>query len=264
MERLLKGTGILTLAVSGLVFWMFMTARQRNVRLHKMDIAGGAQRQEKLSVFFISDIHRRVIDNRLIKKIKKHGDIDVVVIGGDLAENGVPIKRVQQNVKNLAVLGKAVFYIWGNNDREVGEGAIRQIFESCNGHILDNENAPIPGHPDWIIAGTDDPSSKNVDIIAALRGLDQEKYSLWVTHTPSLFRKVREQTNPTVLLAGHTHGGQIRLGPFGLQDKGAFTLNGQTAQLISNGYGTSMLPLRFGAPPECHILHIHYEPKDGN
>lgn len=79
-----------------------------------------------------------------------------------------------------------------------------------------------------------------------------------VTHTPSLFRKVEQVYHPRLMLAGHTHGGQIRLGKWGLQEKGVFRLDGGRAKLISNGYGTSTLPLRLGAAPECHVIVINY------
>ncbi|MBB4823791.1 putative MPP superfamily phosphohydrolase [Sporosarcina luteola] len=258
MKALVKLTGIFFLTASSLALYMFRNARQRNVSLHKLEIASEPENSKKLTVFFISDIHRRVIDKRLMQKIKKQGDIDAVIIGGDLAEQGVPIQRVEQNVRELASLGSAIYYIWGNNDREVGEAAIRTLIAKHQGIILDNENATIPGHPSWCIAGTDDPSSNNVDVCSALKGTDQFEHLLLATHTPSLFRKVLEYKSPTVMLAGHTHGGQIRFGPYGMHEKGSFTIKNGTAQLISNGYGTSLLPLRLGAPPECHILHISY------
>ena len=60
------------------------------------------------------------------------------------------------------------------------------------------------------------------------------------------------------MLAGHTHGGQIRIGKYGLQEKGSFRMKQGRAKLISNGYGTSTLPLRLGAAPECHVIEINY------
>ena len=60
------------------------------------------------------------------------------------------------------------------------------------------------------------------------------------------------------MLAGHTHGGQIRIGKLGLLEKGSFHTNSNQAKLISNGYGTSTVPLRLGAPAECHVITITY------
>ena len=109
-----------------------------------------------LTLFFNSDIQRRKIDEKLIMKIKT--DIDAVISGGDLAEGGVPLSRISQNIQTLASLGP-VYFIWGNNDREVGEKEIRAIIAEYDGKVLDNESVFIEGHPKWGILGVDDPSS---------------------------------------------------------------------------------------------------------
>lgn len=243
--------------MSGFLAFMFMNARQRNVIFHEMNAETGNHFNKQLTIFFISDIHRRKIDEKLLAKIRVNHKIDIVIIGGDLAERGVPLARIAKNVSHLACLGP-LFYVWGNNDREVGEQEIRDILARYGGKILDNESAVVPGHSDWGICGTDDPSSRNVDIDSTLRTIQQFKEVIMVTHTPSLFRKVEQVYHPRLMLAGHTHGGQIRFGKWGLQEKGMFRLEGGRAKLVSNGYGTSTLPLRLGAMPECHVIVINY------
>ncbi len=236
---------------------MFMNAKKRNVIFHEMNDGTSNPATNQLTVFFISDVHRRKIDEKLLAKVRAGQKIDLVIIGGDLAERGVPLHRIAKNVRKLARLGP-LFYVWGNNDREVGEEEIREIITRYGGKILDNENVVIPGHSGWGICGTDDPSSRNVDLDTALRSIKQYDNVIFVTHTPSLFRKVEQLYQPRLMLAGHTHGGQIRVGKFGLQEKGTFRLEEGRAKLISNGYGTSTLPMRLGAPPECHVIVISY------
>ncbi|MFC5588277.1 metallophosphoesterase [Sporosarcina soli] len=264
---LTKIVGIASSILIGLLGFMFVYARQRNVIMHEIDDRQVSDDNEKqLNVFFISDIHHRKIDEKLLEKVRNGLAIDLVIIGGDLAERGVPLSKIDRNVRNLSLLGP-IYYVWGNNDREVGEQEIRAILARHGGRILDNENTVIPGHPTWGICGTDDPSSQNVDIAAALRYIDKYERVIVVTHTPSLFRKIEPLYKPRLLLAGHTHGGQIRFGRFGIAEKGAFQDSGDSAKLISNGYGTSSLPLRFGAAPESHFISIRYSetvPKECN
>ena len=73
---------------------MLTNAFQRNIVHHKVKIEGHSNNKTKLKVFFISDIHRRKINRKLITKIDK--DIDFIVIGGDLAEKGVPLSELLQ------------------------------------------------------------------------------------------------------------------------------------------------------------------------
>ncbi len=70
----------------GFLTYMFMSARRRNVIYHNMNVATDSQADKRLSVFFISDIHRRKIDDKLLAKVQSAHEIDIVIIGGDLAE----------------------------------------------------------------------------------------------------------------------------------------------------------------------------------
>jgi predicted MPP superfamily phosphohydrolase len=238
---------------------MFLNTKRRNVVRHQLNVGNETTNNVELNVFFISDIHRRKIDKRLLDKIKTQ--IDIVVIGGDLAEKGVPHSRISKNVRELSRLGP-IFFVWGNNDREAGEKVIREIIARYEGKVLDNENCSIPGHPSWGICGTDDPSSRNVDIYATLRNINNYENVLFVSHTPSVLRKVETLFLPELMLGGHTHGGQIRLGKLGMYERGSFKHNNGHGKLISNGYGTSLVPLRLGALPECHIINIRYTERE--
>jgi len=234
---------------------MFGSAKKRNVVHHQLNVDKNTTDNTLLKVFFISDIHRRKISLKLLQKVGN--DIDIVIIGGDLAEKGVPLSRISKNIENLARLGP-IFYVWGNNDREVGELEIREIMAQNGGIILDNKSCPVPGHKNWVICGTDDSSSKKVDIDATLQDVDQSGKVIFVSHQPKVLEKVERFFRPTIMLAGHTHGGQIRFGKLGLLPKGSFQTSEGRGKLISNGYGTSTVPLRLGAAPECHVISLNY------
>lgn len=234
---------------------MFVSAKKSNVVHHKLEVDRVNKKSKMIKVFFISDIHRRTISEKLLAQVGS--DIDIVIIGGDLAERGVPLPRIAKNIQNLSRIAP-ICYIWGNNDREVGEQEIRNIMMANGATVLDNENCALPNHPMWKICGTDDTSSRNVNIPAALKGIQQDDKVIFVTHQPEILDKVELLFKPTLMLAGHTHGGQIRIGKLGLFEKGSFVIDGYCAKLISNGYGTSSIPFRLGAPPECHVITLHY------
>ncbi|WP_262173021.1 metallophosphoesterase [Saccharococcus sp. Marseille-Q5394] len=257
MKSVLTGLACFAGMISGILAYMFIYARQKNIIHHSFSVRKDGLSDKELSVFFISDIHRRRIDGQLMSRVKSFGKIDIIIIGGDLAEGGVPLSRIDWNVKQLSQLAP-LFFIWGNNDREVGELEIRSIIEKHGGIILENSDAIIESHPHWGICGTDDPSSGNVDIDAALKNADSYDYLIVATHTPSLFRKVEKVCKPELMVAGHMHGGQIRFGRFALHPLGQFNEVNGKARLISNGYGTSLVPLRFGAAPESHVITIKY------
>jgi predicted MPP superfamily phosphohydrolase len=90
----------------------------------------------------------------------------------------------------------------------------------------------------------------------AARRAPADKPLLVIVHEPSFFHFLPPR--PTLMIAGHTHGGQVRLPIIGswspdaysaLYPRGLFRRDGHTL-LVSSGLGTSILPIRIGVPPE--------------
>ena len=82
-----------------------------------------------------------------------------------------------------------------------------------------------------------------------------------LAHEPDIFPHVPERVSLT--LAGHTHGGQIRI-PFiwpqfvpshyGARFAYGHIVESGRHMIVSGGLGTSVIPARLGVPPE--ILHV--------
>lgn len=241
---------------TGLLTYMVKEAFENNVLHHEIPLQGS---DEKYSIFFISDIHKRVINNQMIQNIKQ--PINAVIIGGDLADRRTPIKNIYRNIQLLQTLGP-VFFIWGNNDREVGEEKLREIFQETGVTIVENDSIMLPNGINCCrLSGVDDVSSLKANPEKAFEKCRSKDTVIFVSHNPQLFPKIKNKFNANVMLAGHLHGGQIRFGPFGVHPPGSFKMEDGTYTLISNGYGTTLVPLRFGAKPECHIIDLNFQSK---
>jgi len=242
-----------------LFLYMLFLAFQINVKEHSIQIKE-MQDGEQFHLFFISDIHRRKIDDKLIHSIM--GKVDIVIIGGDLTEKGVPLKRTEHNIKQLKKLGK-VYYVYGNNDREVNERRLQSIFDKHNVRMLVNESVELNFRSSLIrLVGINDGFSGNVKIYEAFQEVKDTDILVFISHAPAYFHHAKKISKPHLLLAGHLHGGQIRLGPFGMYENGTFKINENSAELVSNGFGTTGVPLRLGAKSECHIITMHGTPID--
>jgi predicted MPP superfamily phosphohydrolase len=87
---------------------------------------------------------------------------------------------------------------------------------------------------------------------------------LLLTHQPDDFYEAERRGIPLVL-AGHTHGGQIRfpgLGPIVRQsryffDEGAH-VHGDSVLVVSSGLGVVGIPWRAGALPEAILLTVRH------
>jgi predicted MPP superfamily phosphohydrolase len=86
---------------------------------------------------------------------------------------------------------------------------------------------------------------------------------LVVTHTADLFVDVPDDVSLTV--AAHTHGGQVRLpivgalfvpSRFGTRFVRGHYVEGGRHLWVTSGVGNSMVPVRFGVPPELVVLTL--------
>ncbi|UZN00703.1 hypothetical protein OL548_15085 [Lysinibacillus sp. MHQ-1] len=71
------------------------------------------------------------------------GHFDAVIIGGDLADNRTPIPRIHENLQLLTSIGPT-YFVWGNNDREVGEERLKSILQQHHIQIIVNDAVLLP------------------------------------------------------------------------------------------------------------------------
>ncbi|OCA90958.1 metallophosphoesterase [Bacillus sp. FJAT-27225] len=209
----------------------------------------------ELRVFFISDIHKRLVDESLVNSVK--GRVDIVIIGGDLREKGVPLSNVETNILKLKSLGP-VFFVWGNNDYEGEYRALDHLLLSHGVKILDNTATSFESvnGDKLVLLGVDDLGLQKDRLDLALLDAGEGDFKVLVSHNPEIIKKIEPEQGISLVLSGHTHGGQIRIAGFGPYQKGGIRKVGNLLLLTSNGYGTTMLPLRLGAKSECHLLTI--------
>ena len=235
--------------------WMYRNAHSEKKRRAVVRLTGKAQFQP-FKILFISDVHRRKLHRRLFGE-----PVDIVVIGGDFVERGVPIERIRENLRILRETAP-VYYVFGNNDREVGEELLQKLFEEEDVKVLDDESVELFGNPHLKLVGIDYFAFRKESLSAAFSMVQPDDSVIFVCHTPFIFNQVKENYTASLLMAGHTHGGQIRIGPFGVFDRGALKSGNGWTELISNGFGTTTLPLRLGAGAEYHVLEIY--PSEGD
>jgi uncharacterized protein len=246
------------IAISFLVIYMYKEAFTDRVVYHKLEFSTFPKSFNEVNLFFISDIHRRQISESIIAKVK--GKVDVVIIGGDLAEKGVPLERVKENILKLKKLGPVLF-VWGNNDYELDVPLLDAMLLNLGVKVLVNSSVLFEsGESDRLyILGIDDLHTYREDIDAALSETDERSFKILVSHNPEIRRRIRPEHGISLLLSGHTHGGQIHILGFSPYEKGKLYQDQEMTMLISNGYGTTGIPLRLGAKAETHLLTIRHQ-----
>jgi predicted MPP superfamily phosphohydrolase len=113
--------------------------------------------------------------------------------------------------------------------------------------------------------GLDDPVEGAPDLETARRNVIPGSTEIWLVHAPGYLEQPPAGTSarPALLLAGHTHGGQIRiplLPPVKPTGAGRF-LEGwyhdtYSPLYVSRGVGTTGIPARFLCPAELPIFTL--------
>jgi uncharacterized protein len=264
-DRLSKGKGflggnmifiiILLCFAFLLVLFMLKEAFANRVICHDLYFSELPTSFEKFTIFLISDIHRRRVSDKIISQAI--GKADMVIIAGDLTEGKVPIQRVKSNIEKLKRIGQ-VYFVWGNNDYEVDVQLLKSVLLAYGVHILDNESVKIVSKVGEYInlMGIDDVSKGHHRLDQALINANKSGFRLLVSHNPAIISEITPEQDIHLILSGHTHGGQIRIFGFGPYEKGGIKKIGRTTLFVSNGYGTTALPLRLGAKAETHLLTL--------
>lgn len=249
-EVIMKNVIIGGLAASAsLLLFMLRNAFRTNLKRETIRLKS-AVHFDPFELLFISDIHRRTLPETLIDF-----PVDIIIVGGDLVEGGVPIERVERNLELLS-RHAPVYFVWGNNDREIEEEKLYRLFKRHGITVLEDESVALMGNPQLKLVGLDYFAYQKNGIEKAFAEVGESDTVIFATHTPFVFNKVKSKYRVDFGLAGHTHGGQIRFGPLGIYKKGRLIEDTGSIQLISNGFGTTKLPLRLGAEAEYHLFTV--------
>ncbi|WP_077213828.1 metallophosphoesterase [Bacillus dakarensis] len=248
---------VMGLVGAGLLLYMYKEANADRVLYQEVTFPNFPKSFGEVKIFFISDIHKRVITSNLLNQVKDK--VDMVIIGGDLLEKGVPLERVEENIKKLRELG-IVYFVWGNNDYEADQRIIDALLLKYGVKILDNTAVSFESEEGdrFILLGVDDMTKGRERLHLALQDAGDEGFKVLVSHNPKIIDKVNETDRISFVLSGHTHGGQIRLLGFSPYEKGKIEKYNKCTLLVSNGYGTTALPFRLGAKAETHFITIKY------
>ncbi|WP_194841319.1 metallophosphoesterase [Salinibacillus xinjiangensis] len=241
----------------GLLIYMYVLAHSDHIEWKTITDKHFPSNKESLTIFFISDIHKRLIKLETLDKVS---GVDIAIIGGDLCEKKVPFTRVEENIRRLKKLNAPIYFVWGNNDYEVNYRELDARLLDQDVHILADTSTTLEFRSGEKIqlVGLDSLNIKEINTKQAFEHVD-DSYTILAVHEPEAYDELltdEERNMINIIFSGHTHGGQIRILGFSLRKRGGWVKKGQTHFLTSEGYGTTKLPLRLGTRAECHVVTI--------
>ncbi len=244
-------------------------ARRLVVAHAQVAVAGLAEAFQGLRVLWITDIHAGpFLDPRaLAAAFERLSSLqaDLILYGGDFATSCLEeFAACTEALRALrAPLGR--YAVLGNHDHYTEHPeALREALETLGIGVLHNRHTVLRHRgASLVLSGVDDWNCGQPDLDAALPPLGQRPGPVvLLSHNPDVFFEAAAR-DVALVLAGHTHGGQIRLpklpvlvrmSRYGL-DEGRYAWNGSEL-VVSRGLGAVGLPLRWGCPPEAVLLEL--------
>ncbi|MGD0533357.1 MAG: metallophosphoesterase [Methyloceanibacter sp.] len=222
------------------------------------------------TILQLSDLHADMSEPAMRRVADLLGEInyDICVLTGDYRAKtfGTYAEALSGTARICERIKGPVFGVLGNHD------TIRMVpaLEQMGIRMLLNESEAIErGGFRVHLAGIDDAHFYRMDNIEkAAQGFPHDEFSILISHTPEIYRQAAH-ADFNLLLAGHTHGGQICL-PGGIpitldsvlprsMGAGSWKYHDMIGY-TSVGAGASIVPVRFNCPPEITLHHLQATP----
>ncbi len=218
-----------------------------------------------LRVLHLTDVHLRAEGpwlDALCARLEALPSPDLVLLTGDIVTRGWTEAAVLRFLGALPAARLGRFAILGNWEWWAGAPPIRwrPLLEGAGVRLLVNEVVDLGA---LILGGTDDHLAGKVDLHAFRAILPLGRPTVVMTHSPAAFAAL---AGPPVhlVLAGHSHAGQLRLPMLGAMwvPKGtdqwiAGWYEAEGSHLyVGRGLGWSIAPVRLRCPPELALIHL--------
>ena len=261
-----------------LILWGFSGGQaQVDCSRVRVEIPGLHPGLDGLRLVQISDLHigNSLEAARLERMVARTNalDPDVIVVTGDIFD--FDPSHIDEGAQRLAALRArlGVYAVLGNHDAYTGAEKVASALSRLAPNIvlLRDQVARLPLEQPLYLAGVEDPGRhwsdrdlrvKGLEAVAAVR-LDDGP-TLLLVHRPEAFPQAARLGFPLVL-AGHTHGGQLALptpgGRYNLArvatrfTRGLYRIDGSTLY-VNRGLGVGGPVLRINCPREIATIEL--------
>jgi predicted MPP superfamily phosphohydrolase len=227
-----------------------------------LPVSGLAPALAGLRIGLITDVHR--------SRWVSHDDVahavaallaerpDLIVLGGDYVTwgNRQFVGPAAEALEPLAA-PHGVFGILGNHDDErdmpsaLSRNRVQMLKDARTRIVVKGEPIDLVGIRFW--------TRRTADLAALVHGASPN--TILLAHDP---RRLREAAalNVPLVLAGHTHGGQVVMPIVGALAAEKFPVvagigrRDRTTMFVSRGVGTIYVPIRINCPPEVAVLTL--------
>jgi hypothetical protein len=244
------------------------------VRETRLELPGWPPALDGLRIAALSDLHVGAPHVGLAKLHRVVAAVDaarpeLVVLLGDYVIRHVVGGRFVAPEETARVLAElhpplGVFAVLGNHDRWFDGGRVRAAFEAAGIGVLEDDVRELRRNGTLLaLVGFSDLWTRPPDVGGTVARVADGLPIIAMTHNPDVFPMVPARVS--LLLAGHTHGGQVALpllgrpvvpSRYGQRYAVGHVVEGGRHLFVTTGIGTSLVPIRIGVPPEIAVVTL--------
>lgn len=232
---------------------------------------------EELRICLVSDLHN---NRKNLKKLIGHMQEfspQLILLAGDMIDKH-KTKNVyaEQFIAAISKLGIPIYYSLGNHELKLSEeepDAWKQYLDSLPKEVrfLENQSCMLEDRPEICISGLSLPKEFYKKGALCLKEeelpvfpIKEHSFHILIAHHPE-YAPMYHNYHPDFIVAGHLHGGLLRLPLIGgvvsprLRlpkgcDAGLVRLSDGSQMFVSRGLGSHTIPLRFFNRVEINFL----------
>ncbi len=256
---------LLLLALLLLAGFCYGVLDSRRVRVERVAVpcAGLPDALNGFTILQLSDLHSTpdFDRNREVARLVETLQADMLVITGDFRNSAGTSRTAAEGarlVTSSVMRRMPVYAVRGNND--FAETMI--LLEREGIQVLDNRAVRV--REGLWLAGWNPFDERHPDLVKVMAEVPHGAVAILASHTPDVILEPGHE-RAQLILAGHTHGLQIRIpgipSPITLTrvgwryTRGLYRL-GRSYLYINRGIGTTMIPLRVYSAPEITVLTL--------
>ena len=256
---------ILLLMGAGLFYACYIEPGWIEVTHHRVHVPEWQGRVARLAV--LGDLHVGVNDEEYLKRVvarTMQEKPDAVLLLGDYVKyrhDTLPLRKLEEVLRPLTAV--PCFAVLGNHDYWYGAYRLRKMFRHLGIQMMEGKKQDLnAGGATLTLAGLR--CAFTYRCPGNIPSTETGKPYILMTHSPAGVKYAPSTCLITV--AGHTHGGQVRLPFYGAiympdamvdrkKSAGYHTQDGKPFY-VSRGVGTSQFPIRFCCRPEILVLEV--------